>query len=174
MALSIRPEIEEQLVALAGVTGRSPQELTDEALRHFVEREAEIVTKIRRGIEAADRGEVVSHGAVIQKLKARLDKTRWSARVELVWTVPAEAELLAIFDYIANENPTAAERMLDEIQNAASKLELLPLLGRPGRVAGTRELVISRTPYILAYRVSATQVTVLHVFHGAQQWPEEF
>jgi plasmid stabilization system protein ParE len=46
-------------------------------------------------------------------------------------------------------------------------------MGRPGRIEGTRELVISRTPYIAAYRIGGDTVRILRVLHGAQQWPGE-
>lgn len=45
-------------------------------------------------------------------------------------------------------------------------------MGRPGRVDGTRELVISHTPYIAAYRIAGDTVHIPHVLHGAQEWPE--
>jgi addiction module RelE/StbE family toxin len=48
-----------------------------------------------------------------------------------------------------------------------------PEMGRPGRVDGTRELVIQRTSYIAAYRITGTTVRILRVLHGAQMWPEE-
>jgi toxin ParE1/3/4 len=50
---------------------------------------------------------------------------------------------------------------------------MAPGIGRPGRIEGTRELVIHRTPYIAAYRISGNTVRVLRLLHGAQQWPEE-
>ena len=47
-------------------------------------------------------------------------------------------------------------------------------MGRAGRVKGTRELVISKTPYIAVYRIIAEAIVVLRILHGAQQWPDEF
>ena len=72
MHLVVAPELEETIKALARETGRDPQELTDNALRRYVEREAEIVAGIRRGIEAADRGEVVPHDEVVARMEAKL------------------------------------------------------------------------------------------------------
>jgi addiction module RelE/StbE family toxin len=48
-----------------------------------------------------------------------------------------------------------------------------PEMGRPGRIEGTRELVISRTPYIAAYRILGETVRILRVLHGAQLWPDD-
>lgn len=91
----------------------------------------------------------------------------------LLWSASARAEMRAAFAFIARENPTAARRVLGAIRAAASKLVLFPMLGRPGRVAGSRELVIARTPYVAAYCVRGDAVVIVHVFHGARQWPTE-
>jgi toxin ParE1/3/4 len=48
-----------------------------------------------------------------------------------------------------------------------------PGLGRPGRVAGTRELVIPLTPYIVPYRVRDDAVQIITILHGAQRWPDK-
>ena len=48
-----------------------------------------------------------------------------------------------------------------------------PESGRPGRVAGTRELVVTGTPYVAAHTVTAETVRILRVLHGAQKWPDE-
>jgi len=94
--------------------------------------------------------------------------------VKLLWTEPAKQDLRDIFSYIAEENPHAARRLLAKIRERALLLQDRPELGRPGRVDGTRELVISGTQYILPYRINAKQIQVLAVFHGARQWPEDF
>ena len=60
------------------------------------------------------------------------------------------------------------------IFEAVDSLILYPLLGRAGRVVGTRELVISRTPYIAVYRVRGQVVEVLAVQHTARVWPDRF
>ena len=77
--------------------------------------------------------------------------------------------LEGIRERIAAENPIAASRMIERIRAAVLRLAASPALGRPGRVAGTRELVIPRTPYIVPYRVKVEIITILH---GAQRWPD--
>ncbi len=94
--------------------------------------------------------------------------------MKIVWSEPARQDLRHIFEYIANDNPTAARRLLVEIREKAIILIDNPQIGRPGRVEGTRELVLSGTNYILPYRVKAQQVQILSVFHGARKWPESF
>jgi toxin ParE1/3/4 len=59
-----------------------------------------------------------------------------------------------------------------EIARQIHHLAAHPQMGRPGRVHGTRELVITRTPYIAIYRLSSEAIQILRLLHGAQQWPE--
>lgn len=93
-------------------------------------------------------------------------------RVE--WLPIAVVERENQLAYIAERNPWAAIDMGDAIETAVQQLAHHPQIGRPGRVEGTRELVISRTPYVLAYVVTNEAVRVLRVLHGSQQWPDGF
>jgi len=77
-----------------------------------------------------------------------------------------------IRERIAAENPTAAIRIIERIRAAVTRLAGSPALGRPGRVAGTRELVIPHTPYIVPYRVNGDVVQIIIILHGAQRWPD--
>ncbi|ABF43778.1 plasmid stabilization system [Candidatus Koribacter versatilis Ellin345] len=77
-------------------------------------------------------------------------------------------------DYVRSENPKAANRILDEIVAAAELLGKHPRLGRTGRVAGTRELVISGTPFLLMYRIKGEAVQILAVLHAKRSWPTLF
>lgn len=90
------------------------------------------------------------------------------------WLRVALANLEAEADYIALDNPAAADRFVQRIFRAAGLLSKNPAMGRPGRVAGTRELVIGETPYIIPYRVRANAVEILRVFHAARKWPKRF
>ena len=89
------------------------------------------------------------------------------------WTRPALADLEAIADFIGRDNPHAAQRLIVRIIGAVETLREHPHLGRPGRIAGTRELVVADTPYIAPYRVAAGDVQILAVFHGARRWPDK-
>lgn len=89
---------------------------------------------------------------------------------ELEWKAPAIADLLAIVDYIADDNPDAALALMDEIQGKVAQLLAHPKRCRPGRVNGTRELVV-RPNYIVVYTETVSAVTVLRVLHAAQMWP---
>jgi toxin ParE1/3/4 len=93
--------------------------------------------------------------------------------MRLEWSIFAQADRDVIFDYIEADRPQAAIAVDDRIRTQVEGLAQFPESGRAGRVAGTRELVIQRTPYIVAYRVARDTVRILRVLHGAQQWPED-
>ena len=83
-------------------------------------------------------------------------------------------ELAQIGDYIAERNPRAAARVVNDIHSKTKRLLAAnPFIGRPGEIQGTRELVIVGTPYIVAYRVMENQIEALFVQHGAREWPDD-
>ena len=88
----------------------------------------------------------------------------------LEWRQAARADLLAILDYISDDNPEAAERLINEIEVKVSRLPRRPGLFRRGRVAGTREMVV-RPNYLVIYTEDEQAVVILRVLHAAQQWP---
>lgn len=88
----------------------------------------------------------------------------------LEWREAARADLLAIVDYISDNNPDAAQRLKDEIESKVARLAEHPKRFRVGRVSGTREMVV-RPNYVVIYAEDARAVTVLRVLHVAQQWP---
>ena len=89
----------------------------------------------------------------------------------VVWQPHAIADRDAQLDYIAQHSPHAAIEQGDRIAYQLSQLIQHPEMGRLGRTQATRELVISRTPFIVVYRINAERIEVLRVLHGAQQWP---
>jgi len=90
------------------------------------------------------------------------------------WTAPALRDLENIGDFIARDDPSAAGRIVTRIFDQADRLAEYPHIGRPGRVPGTRELIVTGTPYIVPYRVRDAEVELLAIFHGARRWPETF
>lgn len=94
--------------------------------------------------------------------------------MRIVWTRRYLNELESIGDYIGQHNPRAATRITNEIHSKTARLlSGNPFIGRIGEIKSTRELVISGTPYIVAYRVKDTQIEILFVQHGAREWPDE-
>jgi plasmid stabilization system protein ParE len=94
--------------------------------------------------------------------------------LKLFWTPLAGKNLRAVYDYIAIENPGAAESLAGRIVSCAEILAQYPQMGRAGRMEGTRELVIAGTPFVVIYRTGREQIDVLTVFHRARRWPEKF
>ena len=92
------------------------------------------------------------------------------------WSPRARSNLHAIFDYVLSERPAAAVPLVDAIEARVKLLESHPNIGRPGRIVGTRELVIAGTNYIVVYRTIArpARVEIIAVRHGARLWPESF
>ena len=87
------------------------------------------------------------------------------------WLKRALANLEAEAEYISRDSHAAARAVVLAIEQAVRLLANHPAMGRAGRVAGTRELVVTGTPYIIPYRVREDRVEVLRVFHAARKWP---
>ena len=92
-------------------------------------------------------------------------------RVSVRWTRLALANLDAQADHVAQDSPQAARAMMQRVFFIVDQLADFPALGRPGRVPGTREIVVDATPYIVIYRELVGEVQVLRVLHGAQRLP---
>lgn len=87
--------------------------------------------------------------------------------MRIVWLRTALKNLDDEAAYIAADQPQAARAMIERITRAVALLATQPALGRPGRVLGTRELVIPQTHYLVPYRVRDDAIVVLRVFHSA-------
>jgi toxin ParE1/3/4 len=92
--------------------------------------------------------------------------------VNIVWSPRAIEHLADLRAYITQDNPKAANRVAAALLDAVERLAELPNLGRPGRVAGTRELVVTGTPYVVPYRVRGDRLDIIAVFHDRQKWPK--
>ena len=90
--------------------------------------------------------------------------------LDLVWLDIAQNDPIAIAVYIASDNPAAAMALKKEIEEKAAGLMLQPQLYKPGRVEGTREMIV-RGNYIVVYKEDGRTVTVLRVLHAARSWP---
>lgn len=94
--------------------------------------------------------------------------------MRIKWLRRAARSLAAEADFIANDNPIAADRVVARVRATVDHLLDHPAMGRAGRVPNTRELVVSDTLYIIAYRVRGDVLEVIHVLHAARRWPERF
>ena len=76
--------------------------------------------------------------------------------------------------FIAADSPEAAQLVVQRVLDAVAMLPEQPGMGRPGRVAGTRELVVLKTRYIVPYRVRGRTIEILRVFHTSRRLPERW
>ena len=90
--------------------------------------------------------------------------------MRVIWTPEALQDRADVWDYIAADNPGAAARMDELFSDAAARLADHPKLGRPGKIQGTRELVVHES-YRLVYEISGETVWMLALVHTARQWP---
>ena len=76
--------------------------------------------------------------------------------------------------YIAADEPRAARLVVARVLDAVTQLVEQPGLGRPGRVPGTRELVVLKTRYLVPYRVKGETIEILRVFHTSRRPPQRW
>jgi len=91
--------------------------------------------------------------------------------VKLRWTQRAVADLEEISDYLLSVSPTSWERLVTRIEAVTEYLLQFPHMGKMGLVSGTREFVLSGTPYIIVFRVREDVVQVLSIRDGRMQLP---
>jgi toxin ParE1/3/4 len=89
--------------------------------------------------------------------------------MDIVWSPRARRNRDAIHAAIARDDPARAHAVITEIVTAINRLADFPALGRPGRKSGTRELVLARRPYLVVYRVRASNVQILEILHTSRQ-----
>lgn len=92
----------------------------------------------------------------------------------ILWLAKAQENLNEELTRIAREKESAAKRIALLVKMHTEQLEQFPESGRPGRVNGTRELVIAGLPYILPYRIRGKNVEILRFFHTAQKPPAKW
>ena len=91
--------------------------------------------------------------------------------MNVVWSRRAVQNLADLRDFIAQDSEQNAGDVAARILGSVELLKEHPDIGRPGRIPGTRELVIPGTPYLIPYRVRQGRLELIAVFHGRQRWP---
>lgn len=94
--------------------------------------------------------------------------------MKIRWTEQAAEDLKTAHEYLSDRSPNSADAVIERILAGIDFLEQYPHLGRAGRIDGTRELVVPRTPFIVGYRVRHDQIEILGVLHAARKWPKSF
>ncbi|MDQ2927265.1 MAG: type II toxin-antitoxin system RelE/ParE family toxin [Pseudomonadota bacterium] len=93
--------------------------------------------------------------------------------MQLRWLRKALRNLEDEAAFIANADPIAARPVVGRVLDAVAALSEQPGLGRPGRVPGTRELVVLKTRYVVPYRVRRDSVEILRVVHTSRRLPQD-
>jgi toxin ParE1/3/4 len=91
--------------------------------------------------------------------------------MKVVWSRRAIQHLVCLRERIDKDSELSAALVAKRILKAVDLLQSHPEMGRPGRVVGTRELVVAGTPYVIPYRVRRERLELIAVFHGRQKWP---
>jgi len=94
--------------------------------------------------------------------------------MKVIWSAASVRQLQESFDFLEGESFAMAIATRRRILETAKLLGQMPNSGRTGRVRGTREAVIPRTPFIVVYQVGADALEILAIWHGARLWPESF
>jgi toxin ParE1/3/4 len=94
--------------------------------------------------------------------------------MKIHWSAASIKHLQEITGYLKGESATGTISTRRRIRETVQRIALMPFSGRAGRLEGTREAVVPRTPFIVTYKVSAQAVEILGIWHGARQWPESF
>jgi toxin ParE1/3/4 len=89
----------------------------------------------------------------------------------VIWSPRSLMDLREIWEFIAHDSEAAADRITARLMQASEVLSHFPKIGRSARRSGSRELVVSGTPYILEYRLVKPDVEITRVIHGARKWP---
>jgi toxin ParE1/3/4 len=93
--------------------------------------------------------------------------------VRIIWSRRAIRHLVAVRTYIAKDSAQNAATVAARILKSVDLLASQPQMGGPGRVPGTRELVVPDTPYVIPYRVRGESLELIAVLHGRQKWPQK-
>jgi addiction module RelE/StbE family toxin len=93
--------------------------------------------------------------------------------MKIRWTKRAIRSLTSIHEYISKDSPAAAARVAAAILDVTVQIEKFPRSGRPGRIKGTRELVVPGLPNIIPYRIVDGIILILSVIHTSRKWPKK-
>ncbi len=92
--------------------------------------------------------------------------------MRLRWSRSAQRDIESALSYLQREAPEAVELVFNRLWDATQLLSGYPMIGRPGRVYGTREWIVQDTSYLIGYRVSGDALLILRVLHSRQRWPK--
>jgi toxin ParE1/3/4 len=90
--------------------------------------------------------------------------------MRVCFTKLANSDLNQAYDYIAQDNPSSARVVIERIEKAIETLCHYPAIGKNGRVKGTREFVVTNTPFVLVYRIEREALQIISVLHASRKY----
>ena len=173
--MKLEPELRAEFMAEAEAAHRPASQVLRELMREFVQRQREsrsTTSSCAARSKPAGLRCALDWGGRTMKLRPNSPHgvPVWRARREVVWTPEAQQDRADVWDYIAADNPRAAARMDEIFSDAAARLIQHPMLGKPGKIPGTREL-IPHESYRLVYQIDGETVWILTLVHTARLWP---
>lgn len=94
--------------------------------------------------------------------------------MNVIWSALAVRHLQQVMNYIVDDSPRGAQTVRRRILATVSRIGLMPLSGREGRIHETREAIVPDTSYIVIYRVQEQGVEIIGLWHAAREWPDFF
>ena len=94
--------------------------------------------------------------------------------MKLRWTRLALQDLRHPREYMSEDSPASAGKMVSRIRDAAQNQKKNPRMGKEGRLPGTRELILAKTLYIVVYILEGNEIQIVAVIHSAMRWPDSF
>ena len=131
MEVHFSPDVETRLQQVASANGKDAEQLVKDTVARMLENQARFIAGVQRGIQQADRGELVEHKDMLH----RIDRLFHSVRV-IRWTTEASGQLEAAVKHIEQDDPTAARNVARAVIERIGQLTTLPGVGGPGELAG--------------------------------------
>jgi toxin ParE1/3/4 len=94
--------------------------------------------------------------------------------MKVIWSAASARHFQEVIDYLQGESPAGTITIRRRILETVLRVGQMPYSGRIGRIDGTREAVVPRSPYIVVYQVYSQAVEIVGIWHGARLWPESF
>ena len=94
--------------------------------------------------------------------------------MKVIWSASSVRHLQEVIEYLQLESAGGASKIRRRILETAKRIGQMPQSGRVGRIEGTREAVVPRSPYVVVYQISVQQIEILGIWHGARVWPQSF
>ena len=176
LTIRVEPSVKKRLERVAKSQRRSKAFVAVDAIEDYLAVQEAQIRGIEEAIAAADRGELIPHERVKEWIESWAPRTNCLSPNHEVRMDAERAARSGKFARIYRSRQSGSRQAcrIDDPFLRRTPAWQHPKSGRPGRVAGTLELVIPRLPYIVPYRIKGDAIEVLRIYHAARMWPENF